>query len=420
MDIDDAIVSKATEHYLKSKDFNGLPVRELFSDEASREVVRSALRRLVESQKISLEFGTRHPNPHIKAFSAPSAKDQITELTNSNLEHACVYPTPEILAAAVNTQEVQDRPFTLRLMLGEGALDFHAFDVSVLETYRNDPRYHYETNDISGWISVHDVYYESAEMKERDKVLLETFGFGYDEKMNRAVMVFTRYLHCLSAEHQQIWNAKLLEGSYKLHPDYFRTSILGEWGQGISIFEAFRSELKHVNAMATLIGKPPLFRNEFAQRPKGFGFLVRPTTKELNDFVLLLDQMMSDNLNKDFFRNDIELENETVRKDGKVVVNPKGTIQLLGEWFEQKMRFQDPKPFQDMIATFKNVRKLRQSPAHRTEDAVFDQEIFKKQRELVVQAYEAIRTIRLLLANHPAAKDYKIPEELCTGKIWTY
>ncbi len=255
-------------------------------------------------------------------------------------------------------------------------------------------------------------------MHERDQVFLQTFGFGYDEEMNRAVVVFNRYLNDLSPEHQQIWNAKRLDGNYKLHPDYYRNSILGEWGTRLSIFDAFTAELKHINAMAQLMGKPSLFRNEFAKRPKGFSFLVRPTTKEFNDFVLLLDQMMSDNLNKDFFRNDIELETETVRADDKVVVTPKGTIQLLEQWFKKKMRFPDSQPFNDMVEAFRKVRKLRQTPAHKAEDSAFDQKLFQEQRALINEAYNAVRTIRLFFANHPAVRDYQVPEMLFNGDIW--
>jgi phenylalanyl-tRNA synthetase alpha subunit len=233
-------------------------------------------------------------------------------------------------------------------------------------------------------------------------------------------MVFTRYLHDLSPEHQQIWNAKRLNGSYKLHPDYYRNAIVGAWGTKLSLFQAFLEELKHINAMAKLIGKPALFRNEFEERPRGFSFLVRPTTKEFNDFVLLLDQTMSDNLNKDFFRGDIDLESETTRPDGKIVIAQKGTIQLLEQWFQKKMRFSDPQPFNDMLAIFREVRKARQHPAHTAEDSIFDQKIFKDQRELAVRAYDAVRTIRLMLANHPAVRDYKVPEKLFKGEIWTY
>lgn len=409
------------KHYLESGDFNGLPVRSLFNDDGTRETIRAALKRLIETGQITMEFGLGHPNPHIKAFSShPTSNRQLDELARNDLQHACAYPTPSVLAKVVDPAEATDRPFTRRLMLGEAQLDFHAFDLSVLEHYRNDPRYYYENDDIRGSISIRDAYADPAQMHERDQVLLQTFGFGYDADMNRAVVVFTRYLHDLSPEHQQVWNAKRLNGGFKLHPDYYRNSILGEWGTKLSLFDAFTEELKHINAMVKLMRKPPLFRNEFQERPRGFSFLVRPTTKEFNDFVLLLDQVMSDNLNKDFFRGDIELETEAQREDGKVVVTPKGTIQLLEQWFQKKMRFPDPKPFNEMVATFREVRKARQSPAHKAEDSTFDQNLFKEQRELASRAYNAVRTIRLMLTNHPAVREYRVPEELFKGEIWTY
>lgn len=424
---DEEILARATDHYLASGDFNGLPVRELFTDEAGQEAVRKALARLMQAGSLTMEFGKSHQNPYIKAFPPhPEIAKHLASLAESDLTHACAYPSPSVLAKRIKKSQSQDRPFTRRLMLGEAQLNFHAFDLSVLEFYRNDPRYHYETNDIGGWISVRDAYSDpaiepnTAKMHKRDQVFLQSFGFGYDDDMDRAVVVFTCYLADLSPEHQQIWNAKRLDGTYRLHPDYYRNSILGDWGTKISIFEAFTSELKHINAMVKLMRKPPLFRNEFEIRPKGFSFLVRPTTKELNDFVLLLDQMMSDNLNKDFFRGDLALEIDSPRDDGKIVVTAKGTIQLLEQWFQKMMRFSDPKPFNESMATFRMVRKLRQAPAHKAEDNTFDQKLFKEQRSIVMKAYGAVRTIRLMLANHPAVSKYKVPDELFKGEIWTF
>ncbi|TOQ26810.1 hypothetical protein CGG98_25225, partial [Vibrio parahaemolyticus] len=67
-----------------------------------------------------------------------------------------------------------------------------------------------------------------------------------------------RYLANLSPEHQQIWKAKEMNGSIKLHPDYYASSILGSWGTKMSIFEAFVQELELINKMSQLMGKPHL------------------------------------------------------------------------------------------------------------------------------------------------------------------
>jgi hypothetical protein len=413
---DHELLKGIVRHYLSSGDFNGLPLDRLFASDAQRDALRAEIAHFVTAEQVTLDFGDRHPNPHIKAFPSDAVSEQLAKLAKSNLGTVCAYPTPDVLLKYVQKDEFHDRPFTRRLMFGEPQLAYHSFDLSILEWYRNDPRYICETDDIHGWISISD----SSGIQARDKVALQTFGFGYDENLNRAVVVFNRYLHALTPEHQQVWNSKRLCGNYELHPDYFKTSIIGGWGTKYSLFQAFTEELKHINAMCKLIGKPPLFRNEFEQRPRGFSFLIRPTTKEFNDFVLLLDQMMSDNINRDFFNDDVELETETVRSDGKVIVTTKGTIQLLEQWFTKMMRFPDPVPFQEMVATFRRVRKLRQAPAHRAEDSTFDQENFKRQRELVITAYEAVRIVRLMLANHPSVRDYEVDELLRDGHIWNY
>jgi hypothetical protein len=49
----------------------------------------------------------------------------------------------------------------------------------------------------------------------------------------------------------------------------------------------------------------------------------------------------------------------------------------------------------------------------------FDQAIFKKQLDIVVDAYDSVRTLRVMLANHPAVKANppKISERLFKDEI---
>ena len=73
-----------------------------------------------------------------------------------------------------------------------------------------------------------------------------------------------------------------------------------------------------------------------------------------------------------------------------------------------------------MMSTFRKVRELRQKPAHKIDSNLFDQAIFKKQRDIVVSAYDAVRTLRLILTNHPSVKANppEIGERLFKGEIW--
>ena len=420
---DQALLKTITEFYFSSRDFNGFPVRSLRKEfRATLDQAKGATRRLLAAEKIDVLFGNVHPNPHIKAFSHISNDQQQTFLQELEFtDHVCLYPSKKHLATLDVADRFKGLPFDLELAQGSGQLEYRVFDLSVLEHYRNDPRYYYETNFINGSISIRDEYFESSSMPDHDQVLLQTFGFAHDEDLNRGVAVFLRYLADLSPEHQRVWHAKMLPGDYKLHPDYYRNSILGEWGTRISIFEAFTLELAVVNQMAERMGRPALFRETFSpDRPKEFGFLLRPTLAEFNAFVLLLDKMLSDNINKDFFLDEVSLEEDQPRPDGKIVVRQKGTLALLEEWLRKHFRPSDPEPFNDMFKSFRVIRKLRQKPAHAVDENVFDINYFKEQRRLVIEAYDSLRTLRLVLANHPKVKRNlpEIQEHLAKGAIW--
>lgn len=412
-----------SDFYLSSRDFNGVSVRRL-RDHLRLDMLATCglLERLVKSEEVDLLFGNVHPNPNIKAFSHITHEQQLEFLKELGLTDAvCVYPGKKHLATLPLEARFAGRPFELELARGHGQLEYRAFDLAVLEHYRNDPRYYYETDFINGSISIRDEFFENGSMPKHDQVLMQSFGFAYDSDFNRAVAVFLCYLADLSPEHQRVWHAKMLFGDHKLHPDYYLNSILGGWGTRISIFEAFTLELKVINEMAALIGKPALFRHVFqSERPKEFGFLLRPTLAEFNAFVLLLDKMLSDNIDKAFFENDVPLEEDKIRPDGKIEVRQKGTIALLEEWLRKFFQPADPKPFESMLKAFRTVRRMRQKPAHAVNENIFDLTYFKEQRKIMIEAYHALRTLRLVLANHPEVRRNppEIQEHLAKGEIW--
>ena len=388
--------------------------------EIHSEDFKISVRQAIENEILTARF---QGNPHIRGFSNV-AKNKILENFDA-VEypgHTCLYPHEKKLVNSKRIADYSETPFTMELAKGAGQLDYRVFDLSVLEYYRNDPRYSYNTDFIHGQICIIDEFFGSDTIPERDQILLETFGFAYSRDFNRYVAVFLRYLANLSAEHQNVWAAKEVKGDIKLHPDYYASSILGSCGSRMSIFSAFTEELKIINEMSILIGKPELFRNSYDKNtPREFGFLLRPTQAEFNNFILLLDKMMSDNINKKFFEGDVELETEEKRRDGKIIVRPKGTIQMLSEWINKYFRPADPKPLEEMVNAFKKVRSLRQKPAHKVSIDSFDLELFKKQRDIIVNSYDAIRTLRQILANHPKVMSNppKINEQLFDGKIWT-
>ncbi len=408
------ILEQALATYLQSGDFNGIGVVK-FTHTGDMDLIKE----LIEEGLLDLVRGDGHPNPHIKALPADPITVQLEKINDGGLA-GCLYPTPQLLAER-DAGASENAPYTRALIEGAPQLSHRAFDLRALEWYRNDPRFDFEVDDIHGRILQKDGTQIADRAVIRDGLEFFEFGFVYNVDMHRAIAAFIRYLHDLP-EALQIEMAKHeLYGSYKLHPDFFRTQIIGDFPERMSIYDAFLQEKMQINRFCKQIGKPPLFRSEYEdlKRPNGFGILLRPTKKEFRDFALLLDQLLSDDLNRGFFKGDVELNRYLTDEDGNLVTQSKGTIQLLQEWIGAKFRPVDPKPTEEMFANFRAVRKVRQKPAHKVEDNEFDQKYVAEQRELISSAFDAVHTLRMVLENHPAVDKHEVPGYLREVKVWT-
>jgi len=181
------LLDKITAQYLESRDFNGYPIRSaLKMGDINVDFLVQCLSNLISKGLISLVFGDRHPNPHIKALREESPEIQISKFETQNLEHVCAYPLRNHLEKVVDKSRYYNEPFKQELALGEPQLEFRSFDLSVLEFYRNDPRFIYQNDDISGFISISDQHHEDS--LKSDRIVMQTFGFCYDNEMNRAVL----------------------------------------------------------------------------------------------------------------------------------------------------------------------------------------------------------------------------------------
>jgi hypothetical protein len=409
-----------TNYYLESNDFNGLPTWESVKKYRKNEkLFRSHLVELIDEDKVAILFMDSTENAFINRLGFGKKEIQKKRIKNDVDLRGCLYPSSNQLIKTVSKNKYKEEPYKLCLALGAPQLSFKSFDLSILEFYRNDPRYRYKNDDIRG-----QIYYDSDDLAQSDKTYLKTFGFSYNPDLNRAVVVFVRYLADLTPEHQQIWKTKELDSSYKLHPDYFRNSILGQWSEKEPICTAFLLELYIINQMTLAINKHKLFKTDFGiypnKRPANFGLLVRPTLSEYHNFILVLDKLLSENINKKFFINTVDFEKEIERSDGKIQVTQKGSLQILDEWISRYFKTNDWSLWEESIKALKKVRKLRQKPAHSLNDNIFDMKFFKEQRDLLVKSYNALRTIRLMLANHPKVvkSNIDIPNWLFKGEIW--
>lgn len=418
----DEILDKVVERYLTSRDFNGLPVSAIESGENPANVTRAVVE-LVQRGQVTIEFGDRHPNPHIKCFEEEPAETALRTLVDPETRYYALYPSRSVLASRVDKTKYEGRPYTLELALGEGQLAVRYFDLSVLETYRSDPRFLYDCNDVGGRFAANSEPCETGSLQPRDQVHIQDFGFAYSKTYERCAAAFLRYLTRLSPEHQQTWRARQLSsGDWQPHPGWW-ASAMGHWPARIPLFTAFLAELRVINEMCRAIGWRALFREDFTAkpRPKDFAFLLRPTLGALNAFVHLLDKVMSDNLDKAFFADaGLLLDRDVPRADGKIRVEQRGTIQLLDEWLHSCFEAADNAPLEECIATFREVRQLRQKPAHAVDEDRYDAAFYAQQRELMIRAYRAMKTLRLVLACHPATHGVEVPTSLKNGAIYPF
>ncbi|MEQ1846836.1 MAG: AAA family ATPase, partial [Nitrospira sp.] len=369
------VLDAITEHFVRSRDFNGILASQLAEQLGlSQPTFIAVLERLLTNEEIAIAFNCYQGNPRILRFPSPETQRQLELLRSEPLNELGLYPTAKVLIDREDLAAFTDRPFLKRIALGEAQLTPVFFELSALEPYYRDPRYLFHYVDMGGRISIRDEASRSSDLHDRDKIFLQTFGIAYDENRNRVLVVYLRYLADLSPEHQQIWNTRVVKSPCVMNSDYARASLYGQWPEYYSVYQAFLTEIAEINRLSELISKPPLFRNDFsAGRPSGLHPMLRPTGRNSDEFIHLLDKMLSENLNRDFFRNDIPLEREIPREDGKVQVVPLGTLMLLRNWLSTHYRTADDADVSDeILAPIKTIRGLRQKPAHAIDEDKFD------------------------------------------------
>lgn len=397
-------------HYLESGDYNG--TRVYLSD-----IPLERLKEMVEKDEIDLIFSTLHPNPFIKAFDADPKEEQLRKLENVDQHPFCAYPSKIDLEKNLPTDYLQDAPFQREVAFGRPVLDFHAFDIRVLEIFLRDPNFECQITDSHGAIRARGSVKDGLAY---DNVYLERFGFCFSEKGERAIAVFLWDLIKLPADQQRFWRGYKLSGKFKLHRAFFDTSIRGEWITGCSVFKAICIEISIINQLCGSVGFPPLFHKDFLDgAPSDFRFLIRPTLKEYYEFIHAFDKLISENINKEFFNFTLGRNNTLKRgvtEDGEEITQPIGTLKLLEMWISQY--FENKNAVKGIMDPLKEIRRQRQKPAHVEIENKIDASLFDSQREILENAWWALHNIRMFLSNHPSALGFEPPSWYDPSEIW--
>jgi hypothetical protein len=401
----DDVMKTVVDRYLGSGDFNGLYLH-TDVDAAIVEVAKG----LVASGRLQVMVSeVDYLNPHIRPWpSRRTIKSQVESLDElAGAGYGVVlYPTPLALRGVRIPARLKAHPFGAAMAKGRGTLELAYFSFDVLEPYRNDPRYHFQYGDFGVDMGIGDEAYLDETELERDKVSLSHLGFAYDlsgyvrtdvnTPIVRRVTAFYGDLAKLSPEHQQRWQSyQVSDDGLDPHPAWWMMQM-GEWADGIGPFEHLFLELENLNALSAGAFGEALFRN--SDRPQDFGWLLRPSQREWDEFIVHLDKLLSDNIRHD------ALDGAGAPRKDKNDQNL-GTLSRLAAFLEGKGI--DAAIVRDLMRPLREIRQARQKPAHALRTNITDKSFVHRQVALLEDLNDALKELARWLSTHPKNREWK-------------
>jgi hypothetical protein len=171
------------------------------------------------------------------------------------------------------------------------------------------------------------------------------------------------------------------------HPLWWAT-VCGDWIEHIGPFDKILAELHALNEIWTLIHGEELFKT--TDRPREWGWVLRPSSLEWDRFVLLTDQLISDNINT-----------KALTAAGAPTENDAGqTLGTLGR-LEAYLTRHAKGGVQDAFKALKDVRKMRNPAAHRSRPPINDDTLVVRQRDLLFDLADSLAAVRRFMSTHP-------------------
>lgn len=412
----DAMENAVIDKYLSSSDFNGLYVHVL-SENDEKET-----KQLIEDGAIEVVTVNDYMNPHIRPWSPQtSRKEQVEAIEDLSKQEygVCLYPTRQAMASIPLGEKYEERPYSKSMARGSGTLDVVYFRMDVLEGYRNDPRFSFIFDDFGVDTSVTEETYNNEGGDSPDAIIMRHIGYAYDlsnydaenpesSSINRYACAFVGDLAKLTPEHQMQWKAREVKDVHGIypHPAWWKARM-GYWEDNVGPFERIVFELRSINKLSINIYGQPLFK--VTDRPRDFGWILRASKKDFDDFVLIFDKMLSDNLiAKTLTTMGVDTKNE----DG----NPLGTLKRLELFLISKGN--DAEACQQLLRPLIQVRKLRQRPAHSIAENITDGRLIDKQIRLLHEVIETLSDLRKFWQKHPSNASWTEPDYIKTGTTY--
>lgn len=403
------VLNEIIEYYLNSRDFNGLPIYKMQNYDFN------ILCDLIDEDIIEVLSENEVMNPHINGMEYKIPKENQKLNISNKKKYSVLYPTKKALE---NIKIEYTSPYTKMMQSGEKQFKIIYFDIEILERYINNPKFIVIDNGYRGNIYTKDEYYDDKSIEDE---YIKDYGMAYIKGgiIKRAVGVFVCDLAKLSPRKQMLWHSfELLEqDECEINTGFVKNLLYGEWVTKVWIFHALLEEMKIINSQCELMGISPLFNKTFGtqytEMPDGYRNIFLPTLKNYYDFVLVLEKMIVHNISYKTFQKSALYIASVERKDEKN--NDKGSLVMFEEWLNKNIKTSEDLS-QLIIKPLRNIRKIRQKPAHELTSNEYDISLYQKQIDLMNSTYSSVRAIRLFFSNHPLAKNIQIQEYLITGE----
>lgn len=389
----DELLSAVIDQYLNSGEFNGLAVGESARSHTNAE-------KLIRDGLVQLVTSTDYLNTHIRPWVRHDVDRQATELTRvaEGTLTGCLYPTPRALEAHAPAL-TYTHPYRDRMTMGGGTLELAFFDLAALEGYVNDPNFTFEFGDDGFRFST------APDSDNRDDELLSLeAGYAYDHTVDyRGDDAIRRYwtaflcdLVDLPARHQTRLSTFERDGENLLpHPDWWHRLIGGRWLDHIGPFTKILFELKAINELWNIAFDADLFAT--IDRPRAWGWVLRPTTGSWNEFIHFTDKLLSENLQPKGL--DAAGAPKTDANGNNI-----GTLGRLQELIVARSRTVTIDDVRGVLGPLRQVRKERQAPAHKIADTATEALVVNRQRDLLRDIAYSLSAIRAFVQTHPAVR----------------
>ncbi|MBG9886993.1 hypothetical protein ABE10_10635 [Bacillus toyonensis] len=391
--------------YFRSGDFNGL----YLGTDTDSAVVGVAKDLVADGKLQVMVEQVDYINPHIRPWPSrrtiESQAESLDKLAGASYG-VVLYPTPLALKGVRIPSRLKGHPYSAAMAKGRGRLELAYFGFDVLEPYRNDPRYHFTYWDFGVDMGIGDEAYLDETELDRDKISLSHLGFAYDlsgydpadpnSPVVRRVAAFYGDLSKLTPEHQQRWQSyQVADDGLEVHPVWWK-SQMGHWPDGIGPFDHLFLELENLNALWTGAFGGPLFKQ--INRPQDFGWMLRASQREWDEFIVQLDKLLSDNIRHDAL--DAAAAPRKDKNDQNLGTLSRLSILLESTGFNEAQA-------KELMRPLREIRQARQKPAHALRTNITDKTFVHRQVVLLEDLGVALSATVRWLSTHPKNAKWK-------------